>query len=83
MKVASGWRIYRTWDFSLRHFLFSLLCWIRNRYSSKQCLCIGMLRMRKDFISCSHFNDAAEIHNCNTITEIFGGCQVMRDEQVG
>ena len=83
MKGASGWRVYSTWDFSFGHLLFSLLCWIRDRYSGKQCLCIGMLRMGKDFISCSHFSKAAKIHDCNTITEIFGGSQVMRDEQVG
>ena len=59
------------WDASLKQNSFSFCRRIRNRNCGKQCLRIRMHRIAVNFLFFSDLHEIAEIHNADTVTDVF------------
>ena len=83
MEGAAGWRIYRTRYITLQHnpAFFRIEIYYRN--SRKQRLGIGVLSMSIQLISISQFNNPPQIHNRDTVSDIFNNTQIMGNKNIG
>ena len=83
MEFAACRRLVGGWDASLKQNSFSFCRRIRNRNCGKQCLRIRMHRIAVNFLFFSDLHEIAEIHNADTVTDVFHNAQVMCHKNVG
>ena len=77
MEFAACRRLVGGRDTSLQQNSFSFCRRIRNRNCRKQCLRIRMHRIAVNFLFFSDFHEITEIHNADTVTDVFHNAQVM------
>ena len=82
MEFTSLRRIDRTWNVTFQNNCFLFFVHICRRNCRKQSFCIWMIWMFKQFFCCRKLHHIPQIHNANTVTDIFDNAQVMRNKQI-
>ena len=84
-KTAAVLRVDRAWNLALNHdtLLLTHQPRIRNRNRGQKHLRVRMQRMCIQLFGIGKFNHRSQIHNDNTVRNVFNDAQVMCDEEIG
>src|SRR5262245_51254326 len=67
---------------ALQYALLPLDGRIRHRHREQQRLGVGVQRCREQRLLVSQFDDAAEVHHGDSMTDVLDHSEIVRDEQV-
>ena len=83
MEATTRWRIQRAGHLARQLDALGTRSGINCRNRGEQCARVGMAWVGIDFVTVRNFDDLAEIHNRNTLADVFDHAQVVRDEEIG
>ena len=83
MKVASGWRVDWVGDVAYQSDARALEAGFRDWNCRQQRLGVRVFRRCVELAGGGDFNNAAEVHHRDAITDVLHHRQIVRDKEIG
>ena len=83
VEIATGRWIHGAGNTAFKENSFHIVFRVRYRNRRHQRLRVGMLRVRKQFLSVSQLNNLSQIHNGDAITYVFDYGKIVSNKQIG
>jgi len=83
METTPRGRIHRARNIAFKNHTFFFLTRIGNRHGGEQGLCIGVLGFLVNLVAFGDFDDLAQVHDRDAVTDMLNYPEVMGNEEVG